>query len=115
MSSLNSWSPAPDAPPRDSPREAGLEVPATELGGLLRALTRESTAAAAAALLRAWVGAAQAELLWLPLADDAMASGSEPALARLAQAAAARDCPVSEPDAPGDTLPVWIGDILSGS
>jgi hypothetical protein len=110
MSSLNSLSQAIVAPERepDTMPTAGTEPP-TELAQLLRALTRESTAAAATALAREWLGAVQGELLWLPLADDPMASGYEPALARLAQAVVARDGNVSEPDAPGDTLPVWVG------
>ena len=108
MSSLNSISPIVEDPVRDS-TDGGADLPQAELAGLLRALTKESTAAAAATLLRSWVGAAQAELFWLPLPEDAMASGAEPALVRLAQAAAAREQLVSEPDAPGGTLPVWIG------
>jgi diguanylate cyclase (GGDEF)-like protein len=107
MSSLN-----PLPPPSGFPSPgvaAPVDLPHAELGELVRSLTREATAAASAVLLRNWAGAAQAELLWLPLAEDAMAAGSEPALVRLAHAAAARNQLVSEPDAPGDTLPVWIG------
>jgi len=107
---MSSLSPLP--PPSSVPSQgvgAPGDLPLPELEELLRALTREGTAAAAANLLRNWVGAAQAEVLWLPLPEDAMAAGSEPALIRLAHAAAARDQLISEPDAPGETLPVWIG------
>jgi diguanylate cyclase (GGDEF)-like protein len=105
MSSLNPLMPVASA----EADRAGTQLPPPELRVLLRALTREATAAAATALLRAVVGAAQAELLWLPLARDAMAANCEPALARLGQAAVARDVQVAEPDAPGETLPVWVG------
>lgn len=107
MSSVNSLLPSGGALLREA--AGGPPIPADALRDLLGALTRETTAAAAATLLRNWVGAVQAELLWTPLAADAMTSGSEPALARLAQAAVARDDVISEPDAPGNTLPVWIG------
>jgi diguanylate cyclase (GGDEF)-like protein len=107
MSSLN------PLPPPSGFLSSGVaaqgDLPHAELGELVRSLTREATAAASAVLLRNWAGAAQAELLWLPLPEGAMAAGSEPALVRLAHAAAARNQLVSEPDAPGDTLPVWIG------
>src|SRR5215831_4206166 len=107
MSSLNAVPPSGSVPAHEL--SAPADVPETELGALARALTRDSTTTAAGALLRHWVGAAQAELLWMPLPDDAMSAGSEPALVRLAQAAVVRDQLVSEPDAPGDTLPVWVG------
>ena len=107
MSSLNPI-PSADSPPMAAATPAG-DLPQAEVDALLRALTRENTAAAAALFVRNWVGAAQAELFWQPLPVDAMASGSEPALVRLAHAAVERDQLVSVPDAPGDTLPVWIG------
>jgi len=107
MSSLNPIPSAGSSAPSDS-APAG-DLPEAEVDGLLRALTTDSTAAAATLLVRNWVGAAQAEMLWQPLPIDAMSAGSEPALIRLAQAASERDQLVSVPDAPGETLPVWVG------
>ncbi len=111
MSSLKVISSAVGTTAQGAPADnrAPEDFPAEGLAELLRASTKRSTEAAACALLRNWVGAAQADFFWLPLDTGASSPALAPSLTGLAQAALARGELVTEPEAPHDTHPVWVG------
>jgi len=111
MSSLKVISPTIDPAARDAPAEsrASEDFPADGLAELLRASTKRSTETASCAFLRNWMGAAQADFFWLPLDADALSSAPASALIGLARSAVARGELVTEPGAPDETHPVWVG------
>src|SRR4029077_20506317 len=103
--------PAVDTTGHAAPAEsrAADDFPVDGVSELLRATTKLSTETASCSFLRNWVGAAQADFFWLPLDAEALSSALAPSLIGLAQSAITRGELVTEPDAPEDTHPVWLG------